>query len=657
MVSTRAQAKLEKKQDAAMIDVFAVPPTGSQDAEVDNQKTNGVLLPKPSSSTINTYFNQSKIVRLKCKAPDPPSPTGAKSVKSTPVSAVSRGQRSPNGIVKKTSPAARSTPTVKSLKISFRMKYYDIQPGKLAKMGIRSKRPPKNYYPYPKKNFKLGHNPWAHLNLPKPTKQRVDKFWQLIAGYNGQFNVLGYTNQPAHAVKGVVTVDTLFQTILAQSTGNEMAIDAHSRLCNRFTYLVNGKKYVGTMPNWHKVRTVPRAELERVLKPGGYQIIRAKAIQQLLEIVYAKNTERKAAGVQQYTYDGNPPDAEDFVPGMLSLDYLTDYPEGSDENSDEKLLGRLTQLPLIGFKSAMCIMAFQLKRPIFVVDTHVLRVTKWLGWVPKHAKEDQAAQYLHSIIPDDIKYDLHNQIWTHCANENVRDNRGREVICPFCGSNPPAKGRDLSKYNCPLKDLLPPLSKRWSREYVGVQLSEGANLETIVKTEEDETTLDPSTPKPQTENATQDTTMTDAEVVETTEVTEEITRFTKTTKRTVINKQTTIEAAFGIKTKTDSSTSDLNSSQPSKSKPVKEKKLKLKETMLFDELTPEQAKEAGYLLWEFRPMDNSFMEDWGTFDKMPRYKWEKPSIMDPDVAVTPEHARAVLEGRIEHRWSKRNVSQ
>lgn len=140
---------------------------------------------------------------------------------------------------------------------------------------------------------------------------------------------------------------------------------------------------------------------------------------------------------------------------------------------------------------------------------------------------------------------------------------------------------------------------------------------------------------------------TESEVVttETTEIT-----IKKTVKTTIRKTQTTLESFVGIQVKSDKS--DPDGGSPVSTKSGKEKKLKLKETMLFDELTPEQANKEGYLLWEFRPMDNSFMEEWGTFDKVPRYKWEKPTIMDPDVAVDPEYARRVLAGEIPHRWSK-----
>ena len=51
-------------------------------------------------------------------------------------------------------------------------------------------------------------------------------------------------------------------------------------------------------------------------------------------------------------------------------------------------------------------------------------------------------------------------------------------------------------------------------------------------------------------------------------------------------------------------------------------------------------------------MDNTFMEEWGEFAHFPRYRWERPEIMDSDVAVTYEYAKEVLAGQKKHKWSK-----
>lgn len=51
-------------------------------------------------------------------------------------------------------------------------------------------------------------------------------------------------------------------------------------------------------------------------------------------------------------------------------------------------------------------------------------------------------------------------------------------------------------------------------------------------------------------------------------------------------------------------------------------------------------------------MHNTSMEDWGKQDQFPRYRWERPDVMDRDCAVSVEYARDVLAGRRGHKWSK-----
>jgi len=530
MVGTRTKRyapidEIDEEELVKVVDEFVHQNSTTQAAGDESQNFDSNVSTNRSKSTIKTHFKPTKVVALKVRTDITSSATesNVSPSRNSPISATPSPAQNPNGIIKKRSPRTRNVPAGQKLILELQgVRYYNITPKKLGKMGIRPKRLPPGFFPYSKKNFKLGHNPWAHTFLPRPTEQEVRNVHELLSSYHKEFEFGTFVSQPAHGVQGVVTVDAVIQTIFAQSTGNEMAIDAHSRMCNTFTYLVDGKKYAGTIPNWHAVRTASREALEKILRPGGYHIGRAKNIQKLLNMIHEINAQRKAAGLQQYDHDMNPPDAKDFVPGMLSLEYLTDYPKDSNENSDEKLFGRLLDLPLIGIKSAMCIMAFQLKRPLFVVDTHVLRYMKWLGWIPTKANEDQAAGYLHSIIPDDLKYDLHNQIWTHCANENVRVSRDREVICACCGSLPPAKSRDISKNKCPLKDFLPPLSKRWARAYVEVLSDELEEPEAPVKTETDEMDVDIATPSQPTE------TIESMFATATTKITE-------TTKKTVIS--------------------------------------------------------------------------------------------------------------------------
>lgn len=455
-----------------------------------------------------------------------------------------------------------------SLIVTLHVPYYLFNPKQLKQFGFKISNT--TTWPYKTHKFKLGHNPWQGLGLPKPTESTVREVHKRLSEYHAQFSFDTFVN--VSVSEAIITIDNVIQVILAQNTGNENAIDTHSRLCNTFTYTLNGKKHAGTVPNWHEVRKLPIGELEKALKPTGYHQRRARSIKAVLDAVYAENVKRKGGG-SHVSGDGS-----NLSDDMLSMRYITDSPDSSTES----ILSRLLSLPGIGPKSAMCIIAFQLKRPLFVVDTHVLRYTKWLGWIPRTCDDiNAAAMYLHDVVPDDIKYDLHNQIWTHCAKADTGIS-GRSVggLCPFCASMPPSrqKLRD-AEARCPVADFLIPLSERWPKRA-------WKEVEGVEKKEDDV-------------------------------VTSKYFSVVQTSKK--------------------------------KSKP-----LKLLRTMPFQDLTPEEAEAHGYLLWQFRPLDNSFGEEWGTFEAFPRFKWEKPDVMDPEVAVSVEYARDVLAGNKDHPWSKKN---
>lgn len=530
-----------------------------------------------------------------------------------------------------------------SLKIILKsVRYEKVEYEVLKKWGMRRAKVAKDYWPYPHyPGFKLGHNPWAHLNWPAPNIEHIREVHKLLVDHHKKFDFGSFVSMPAHATEAKVTIDAIFQTLFAQSTDNEIAIDTHSRLCNAFPYTVDGKKYVGKMPNWHDIRLLERDELPAALQQGGFHEMRAGFVKGILDCVYEKNLERKAEGRQQYEHEGNPPDAKDFVPGLLSMDWLTD----NDDNSDEAVLGRLIQLSGIGIKSAMCVMAFSMKRPLFVVDVHVLRYAQWLGWVPKDANNvDWVAMYLHKYIPDDIKYDLHNQIWTHCANENSRESNNRTVICPFCGARPPARTRDVSQHVCPLAEFLPPLEKRWGTAYklqLRHEQKEAAKTKAAERESgQDEVSDDPVTKTPALEQIKIKTFVTGL----------------PTPPSSPIDAPTEIVDAV----ESDSSQAIKTDDSPVQTK-KKPKKLNLKaKSHRFEDITREQADElqaAGYFLWEFRPMDNTFMEEWGTFEKKPRYKWERDTIMDRDVAITWEYANSVLNHDHSHKWSRHSPQE
>ena len=79
--------------------------------------------------------------------------------------------------------------------------------------------------------------------------------------------------------------------------------------------------------------------------------------------------------------------------------------------------------------------------PFLQVDTHVLRISKQLGWVPSSATRESAYEHLNETIPPDLKLDLHCLLVTHGKH------------CHACAANgkPQFPPQDGTKLECPLK--------------------------------------------------------------------------------------------------------------------------------------------------------------------------------------------------------------
>lgn len=78
--------------------------------------------------------------------------------------------------------------------------------------------------------------------------------------------------------------------------------------------------------------------------------------------------------------------------------------------SDDECEAFLTSLPLVGLKTARCVMLFSLDRQVFPVDTHCWRVSRRLGWVgpnPSDAPSSREMDELQSAIAPLLRGPLH----------------------------------------------------------------------------------------------------------------------------------------------------------------------------------------------------------------------------------------------------------
>ncbi len=178
-------------------------------------------------------------------------------------------------------------------------------------------------------------------------------------------------------------LDGLIRTVLSQNTSDINSHRAFELLKKEF-------------PRWEDVLRAPTPRVERAIRTGGLSKIKAHRIQQILR------------RIQEHW-------------GDLTL-------EGIRKWDTEEALLFLQSLPGVGLKTAFVVLAFYFGRPVFPVDTHVLRLSKRLGWIGTSTNAHQAHHQLNVLIPDRIKLRLHLNLIEHgrkvCS--------ARKPLCQVC---------------------------------------------------------------------------------------------------------------------------------------------------------------------------------------------------------------------------------
>jgi endonuclease-3 len=136
--------------------------------------------------------------------------------------------------------------------------------------------------------------------------------------------------------------------------------------------------------------------------------------------------------------------------GEPSLEYVRDM-------SDDAVKVELGRFKGLGPKTISCVLLFGLGRNTeFPVDTHVLRITKQMEWIPCHVTTREGAyEYLNQVVPNDIKLDFHCLLVTHGKH------------CHRCAANgkPQFPPKDGTRLDCPLvkRLLTSPSNKKDSK--------------------------------------------------------------------------------------------------------------------------------------------------------------------------------------------------
>ncbi|KAK8089949.1 amidophosphoribosyltransferase [Apiospora hydei] len=197
--------------------------------------------------------------------------------------------------------------------------------------------------------------------------------------------------------------------------------------------------------NWNNIRIAAYDDVYQQLKSGGLGANKAKNIQAILGMVYDENMQRRAAYIEEQE-TGKEADvicASSKTKGQkdleilradqkkLNLDFMHDM-------TKDEALHHFVRYPGVGVKTAACVTLFSLQRPCFAVDTHVFRMSRWLGWVPQKTNEDDTFRHLEVRCPDHLKYGLHQLFIRHgktCYRCNDKSFKGTEAwdesICPL----------------------------------------------------------------------------------------------------------------------------------------------------------------------------------------------------------------------------------
>ncbi|MBI2875241.1 MAG: endonuclease III [Firmicutes bacterium] len=178
-------------------------------------------------------------------------------------------------------------------------------------------------------------------------------------------------------------IDLLVAAILSQATSDRNSKRAMECLKHAF-------------PGWKEAAAAPVRKLAAVIASGGLADTKAPRIQAVLRALNL--------------HEGG---ELDFLHGL----------------SIEDAFKFLTGLPGVGPKTAACLLLFGFGRPVFPVDTHILRILRRLGLLPVKLDASKAQALLSGLIPPENVLGLHLRLIEH----GRRVCRSRNPLCHSCG--------------------------------------------------------------------------------------------------------------------------------------------------------------------------------------------------------------------------------
>ncbi|PGH11792.1 hypothetical protein AJ79_04693 [Helicocarpus griseus UAMH5409] len=239
-----------------------------------------------------------------------------------------------------------------------------------------------------------------------PTPKQCEEVNALLSSVHGKVEIPELIPEPSLTVSGCGEVpsvlDALLRTLLSGATTSTKAGLALQGLVGKFGVLQEG---VGKgSVDWDKVRRAPMEEVYEAIKVGGLAKTKSQHIKKILDMVYEEGLKRRKElmaaekGGEKDAFRDLEGERDTSVDGggmvkfdttgqtILSLEYIRALPK------DEAMI-ELTKFPGVGVKTGACVALFCLQLACFAVDTHVFRLCRWLGWLPRQEEEKDELEY------------------------------------------------------------------------------------------------------------------------------------------------------------------------------------------------------------------------------------------------------------------------
>lgn len=244
-----------------------------------------------------------------------------------------------------------------------------------------------------------GYTPYPYRRVPTP--EDCEEVHAILTRLHGEVKQPEKIPPASLEVAGCGEVpcvlDALLRTLISGNTLMSLADAAIKNLANHYGLSQDGTG-AGSI-DWNRVRLSSHQELVQVIKIAGNGPKKSKHIKQILDIVFEENSQR--AGTQGLASETGEEGHE-----LLSLDYMHSM-------TKDEAMAKFVSYPGVGIKTAACVTLFCLRLPCFAVDTHVHKFCRWLGWVPENADPDNCFRHGDFMVPDHLKYGLHQLFIRH----------------------------------------------------------------------------------------------------------------------------------------------------------------------------------------------------------------------------------------------------